>query len=128
MTASGLESVNAVRDASSHCGLLGESSPIASVIFCCAVSVLPSCRLASASIQRTAPSASPATPHAAKAAANEAARRCAKDGIQIHGGIGYTWEHDLHLCMRRAYASEYLLGSSDWHHDRLADLIFDGEG
>jgi alkylation response protein AidB-like acyl-CoA dehydrogenase len=63
--------------------------------------------------------------HAAKAAANEAARRCAKDGIQIHGGIGYTWEHDLHLFMRRAFASEALLGTTGWHHDRLADLLFD---
>ena len=35
--------------------------------------------------------------HVAKAAAGEAARRILKDGIQIHGGIGYTWEHDLHL-------------------------------
>jgi alkylation response protein AidB-like acyl-CoA dehydrogenase len=62
--------------------------------------------------------------HAAKAAANEAARRCAKDGIQIHGGIGYTWEHDLHLFMRRAFATEALLGTTGWHHDRLADLLF----
>ncbi len=62
--------------------------------------------------------------HAAKAAAGEAATLCAKDGIQIHGGIGYTWEHDLHLYIRRAYASEHLLGTSDWHRDRLAELIF----
>jgi len=62
--------------------------------------------------------------HAAKGAAGEAAKLCAKDGIQIHGGIGYTWEHDLHLYIRRAYASEHLLGSSDWHRDRLAELIF----
>ena len=61
--------------------------------------------------------------HVAKAAAGEAAKLCAKDGIQIHGGIGYTWEHDLHLYIRRAYASEFLLGSGDWHHDRLAELI-----
>jgi len=61
--------------------------------------------------------------HVAKAAAGEAAKLCAKDGIQIHGGIGYTWEHDLHLYIRRAYASEFLLGGSDWHHDRLAELI-----
>ena len=61
--------------------------------------------------------------HVAKAAAGEAAKRSAKDGIQIHGGIGYTWEHDLHLYIRRAYASEYLLGTSDWHHDRLATLV-----
>jgi alkylation response protein AidB-like acyl-CoA dehydrogenase len=62
--------------------------------------------------------------HVAKAAAGEAAKRAAKDGIQIHGGIGYTWEHDLHLFIRRAYASEALLGTTGWHHDRLADLLF----
>jgi alkylation response protein AidB-like acyl-CoA dehydrogenase len=61
--------------------------------------------------------------HVAKAAAGAAATRAAKDGIQIHGGIGYTWEHDLHLYIRRAYASEALLGTSGWHHDRLADLL-----
>ena len=62
--------------------------------------------------------------HVAKAAAGRAATLCAKDGIQIHGGIGYTWEHDLHLYIRRAYASEHLLGTAGWHHDRLADLLF----
>lgn len=62
--------------------------------------------------------------HVAKASAGEAARRILKDGIQIHGGIGYTWEHDLHLFIRRATASEYLLGPTSWHHDRLADLLF----
>jgi alkylation response protein AidB-like acyl-CoA dehydrogenase len=66
----------------------------------------------------------PRAVHAAKAAANEAGRRCAKDGIQIHGGIGYTWEHDLHLFMRRAFATEALLGTTGWHHDRIADLLF----
>ncbi len=62
--------------------------------------------------------------HVAQAAAGEAARRILKDGIQIHGGIGYTWEHDLHLFLRRATADEYLLGTTGWHHDRLADLLF----
>jgi hypothetical protein len=61
--------------------------------------------------------------HVAKVMAGEAAKLNAKDAIQIHGGIGYTWEHDLHLYIRRAYASEYLLGTSDWHRDRLASLI-----
>ncbi|HEY2814703.1 MAG TPA: acyl-CoA dehydrogenase family protein [Acidimicrobiales bacterium] len=61
--------------------------------------------------------------HVAKAAAGRAAMHCAKDGMQVHGGIGYTWEHDLHLFIRRAYASEHLMGTSGWHHDRLADLI-----
>ncbi|MFA5885140.1 MAG: acyl-CoA dehydrogenase family protein [Acidimicrobiia bacterium] len=62
--------------------------------------------------------------HVAKAAAGEAATRAAKDGIQLHGGIGYTWEHDLHLFIRRAYASEHWMGNTAWHHDRLADLLF----
>jgi alkylation response protein AidB-like acyl-CoA dehydrogenase len=62
--------------------------------------------------------------HVAKSAAGEAARRILKDGIQVHGGIGYTWEHDLHLYLRRATADEYLLGTTDWHLERLADLLF----
>ena len=61
--------------------------------------------------------------HVAKAAAGAAAKLAAKDGIQVHGGIGYTWEHDLHLFIRRAYASEHLLGTSGWHHDRLGELL-----
>ncbi|TML63857.1 MAG: acyl-CoA dehydrogenase [Actinobacteria bacterium] len=61
--------------------------------------------------------------HVAKASAGEAAKLCAKDGIQIHGGIGFTWEHDLHLYIRRAYGDEHLLGTSAWHHDRLGDLL-----
>ena len=61
--------------------------------------------------------------HVAKAAAGEAARRNAKDGIQIHGGIGFTMEHDLHLFIRRAFGAEALLGTTGWHHDRLADLL-----
>jgi alkylation response protein AidB-like acyl-CoA dehydrogenase len=62
--------------------------------------------------------------HSAKAAAGEAARRILKDGAQIHGGIGYTWEHDLHLYLRRATADEDMLGTTSWHLDRIADLLF----
>jgi alkylation response protein AidB-like acyl-CoA dehydrogenase len=65
--------------------------------------------------------------HVAKAAAGEATRRILKDGIQIHGGIGYTWEHDLHLYLRRATADEYLFGTTGWHLDRIAALLIDGE-
>ena len=61
--------------------------------------------------------------HVAKAASAGAAHRAAKDAVQVHGGIGFTWEHDLHLWMRRAFASEALFGSREWHHDRLADLL-----
>ena len=61
--------------------------------------------------------------HVAKIMAGAAATRAAKDGIQVHGGIGYTWEHDLHLFIRRAYGSAHLFGTADWHRDQLADLI-----
>jgi len=63
--------------------------------------------------------------HVAKAAAGTAATRAAKDSIQVHGGIGYTWEHDLHLFIRRAYGAEAWLGTTGWHHDQLAALLFD---
>jgi alkylation response protein AidB-like acyl-CoA dehydrogenase len=62
--------------------------------------------------------------HVAKAAAGNAAKLSAKDGIQIHGGIGYTWEHDLHLFIRHFESGEHLLGTIEWHEDRLAELIF----
>ena len=62
--------------------------------------------------------------HVAKARAGAAARVGAKDAMQIHGGIGYTYEHDLHLRLRRAYADDVLFGTGAWHLDRLADLLF----
>ncbi len=61
--------------------------------------------------------------HVAKATAGLAARRCGRDGLQVHGGIGFTWEHDLHLRLRRAYADDALAGTHEWHLDRLADLL-----
>jgi len=69
------------------------------------------------------PDAARAT-HVAKAAAGQAARRAVRTGIQLHGGIGYTWEHDLHLFLRRALAAEPLGGNTGWHLDRLGDLLF----
>jgi alkylation response protein AidB-like acyl-CoA dehydrogenase len=62
--------------------------------------------------------------HVAKAAAGTAAMRATKDAAQVHGGIGYTWEHDLHLYFRRAAASEFWLGTTRDHHDQLADRLF----
>jgi alkylation response protein AidB-like acyl-CoA dehydrogenase len=48
----------------------------------------------------------------------------ARAALQVHGGIGYTWEHDLHLRLRRAYADDALFGTGAWHLDQLADLLF----
>jgi alkylation response protein AidB-like acyl-CoA dehydrogenase len=59
----------------------------------------------------------------AKAAAGDAGEKIAKEGIQVHGGIGYTWEHDMHLYVRRAKASSLLFGTAATHRARVADLI-----
>jgi len=59
----------------------------------------------------------------AKAAAGDCARLLAKEGIQIHGGIGYTWEHDMHLYVRRARAGGALFGTTPDHRAKVADLL-----
>ena len=61
----------------------------------------------------------PALASLAKAAASEAYVRTAAETIQIHGGIGFTWENDTHLWFKRAKSSEDLLGSASWHRERL---------
>ena len=58
----------------------------------------------------------------AKVAAGEAQRRCVQDGLQLAGGIGYTWEHDLHLYLRRAKVGELHFGSASHHRRRVACL------
>ncbi|MFI7286537.1 acyl-CoA dehydrogenase [Streptomyces anulatus] len=58
----------------------------------------------------------------AAATAPEAAYTCAKDAIQILGGIGFTWEHDAHLQLRRAVLARQLLGAADEHRLRAARL------
>jgi alkylation response protein AidB-like acyl-CoA dehydrogenase len=59
----------------------------------------------------------------AKAAASDAGRRVCAAGIQLHGGIGMTWEHDLHLYLKRAKADEITLGDASWHRERIARLM-----
>jgi alkylation response protein AidB-like acyl-CoA dehydrogenase len=59
----------------------------------------------------------------AKAYASDAFRRVAGAGIQLHGGIGFTWEHDLHLYFKRAKSSEVTFGDATYHRERVAQLI-----
>jgi alkylation response protein AidB-like acyl-CoA dehydrogenase len=59
----------------------------------------------------------------AKAYASDASRKIAAAGIQLHGGIGMTWEHDLHLYLKRAKASEVAFGDAAWHRERVARMI-----
>jgi alkylation response protein AidB-like acyl-CoA dehydrogenase len=58
-----------------------------------------------------------------KAYASEVYSHVAGENIQIHGGIGFTWEHDAHLYLKRAKASELFLGDASYHRDRLAARI-----
>jgi alkylation response protein AidB-like acyl-CoA dehydrogenase len=59
----------------------------------------------------------------AKAAASDAGRKVCAAGIQLHGGIGMTWEHDLQLYLKRAKASEIAFGDATWHRERIARLM-----
>ena len=59
----------------------------------------------------------------AKAAASDAYRRVAADGIQVHGGIGFTWEHDAQLYFKRAKSSEFTFGDGNFNREIVADLI-----
>ena len=58
----------------------------------------------------------------AKAVAADAAWHVATSALQVHGGIGFTWEHPIHLFVRRAAVSARLLGTVDQHLDRAAGL------
>ncbi len=56
----------------------------------------------------------------AKAYCSDAYFHCAAESIQIHGGVGFTWEYDVHLYFKRAKSSEILLGSPAYHRELVA--------
>jgi alkylation response protein AidB-like acyl-CoA dehydrogenase len=59
----------------------------------------------------------------AKAAAGECSQLLTRDGLQLHGGVGFTWEHDLHFLLKRAMAGNLLFGPAATHRARLARLM-----
>ncbi len=61
----------------------------------------------------------------AKIYTSDAVRQVGNLAVQVHGGIGFTWEHDLHLYYKRAKATEYLLGDATFHREQLARMTFD---
>jgi alkylation response protein AidB-like acyl-CoA dehydrogenase len=63
----------------------------------------------------------------AKAYCADAAREVGNRGIQVHGGIGFTWEHGLHLYYKRAKSGELLLGDATRHRESIATWLFKGE-
>jgi alkylation response protein AidB-like acyl-CoA dehydrogenase len=70
--------------------------------------------------------ASRAVSHA-KLAACEAANLAAKNAIQVHGAMGYTWEVDLHIFMKKAWALANTWGDAGYHKGRVADYLFSDE-
>ena len=69
------------------------------------------------------PAARPVEAALARAAASEAFVACASDNIQIHGGIGFTWEHPAHLYLKRAKSSALLFGGAVLARRRLAERL-----
>ena len=62
----------------------------------------------------------------AKAYTSDASREVANRGVQVHGGIGFTWEHDLQLYYKRSKALEILFGDGAYHRQRVAQMAFSG--
>ncbi|WP_238949209.1 acyl-CoA dehydrogenase family protein [Mycobacterium sp. IDR2000157661] len=61
----------------------------------------------------------------AQAVCSAASTHVANDTIQVHGGIGFTWEHQAHLYYKRAATNAVLLGSAEQHRDRVAAMVLD---
>ncbi len=59
----------------------------------------------------------------AKSWCGETYKHATFDGVQIHGGIGYTWDHDMHLYLKRAKACEVTFGDSDYHREKVARIL-----
>jgi alkylation response protein AidB-like acyl-CoA dehydrogenase len=58
----------------------------------------------------------------AKAYASDAGWRVTASALQVHGGIGFTWEHDLHFFLKRAKSDAHLFGTASEHRERVAEL------
>jgi alkylation response protein AidB-like acyl-CoA dehydrogenase len=59
----------------------------------------------------------------AKAYCSDAYREVANRGVQVHGGVGFTWEHDLQIYYKRGKASETMFGDATFHRERIAGLV-----
>jgi alkylation response protein AidB-like acyl-CoA dehydrogenase len=73
----------------------------------------------------------PAAPLAAamaKAYCSDAYRQVTAEGIQVHGGIGFTWEHDMHIYFKRAKGSEVTFGDATWNRELVAQYTLDAPG
>ena len=69
------------------------------------------------------PESLPLAASMAKAYASDAGWRVPDASIQVHGGIGFTWEHDLHFFLKRGRSNAAIFGDSKWHRERVADAV-----
>ena len=69
------------------------------------------------------PESLPLAASMAKAYASDAGWRVPDASIQVHGGIGFTWEHDLHFFLKRGKANAAIFGDAKWHRERVADAV-----
>ena len=69
------------------------------------------------------PESLPLAASIAKAYASDAGWRVPDASIQVHGGIGFTWEHDLHFFLKRGRSNAAVFGDSKWHRERVADAV-----
>jgi alkylation response protein AidB-like acyl-CoA dehydrogenase len=72
------------------------------------------------------PEAAPAAAACAKAYASDAGARVTRAALQVHGGIGFTWEHDLHFLLKRAEANAHAWGDARWQREQVAAGLLDG--
>jgi alkylation response protein AidB-like acyl-CoA dehydrogenase len=59
----------------------------------------------------------------AKAWCSDASQRVMAAGLQVHGGIGFTWDHDIHLSLKRARLDATSFGTASWHRERIARIL-----
>jgi alkylation response protein AidB-like acyl-CoA dehydrogenase len=69
------------------------------------------------------PESLPLAASMAKAYASDAGPRVTDAAIQVHGGIGFTWEHDLHFFLKRATGNAAVFGDAKWHREQVADSV-----
>jgi alkylation response protein AidB-like acyl-CoA dehydrogenase len=73
------------------------------------------------------PESLPLSASMAKAYASDAGWRVPDAAIQVHGGIGFTWEHDLHFFLKRGRSNAAIFGDSKWHRERVAEMVLADE-
>jgi alkylation response protein AidB-like acyl-CoA dehydrogenase len=73
------------------------------------------------------PESLPLAASTAKAYASDAGWRVPDMAIQVHGGIGFTWEHDLHFFLKRGRGNAAMFGDGKWHREQVAEAVLAGE-